>query len=101
MLHLNNMIKTVNDVLHQDAARLKVYLEPVPVLPKILEIFPKLENVQLICIKNLADRNLLGRMPSLSESARDVERLDLAQAQVSIKTESRTNLGHEPGIKQL
>ena len=40
-------------------------------------------------------------MPSLTKSARNVERLDLGQAQVPVKAESRTDLCDESRIEQF
>ena len=101
MTDLNNLFKAGQYILHQNASRLKVNLEPVPVLPKVFEILPKLKNLKLFVIKNLADGTTSSRVPSLTKSARDVECLDLVQAQVPVKAESRTDLSDESRIEQF
>ena len=75
--HLNNFFKMFEDIFHQDAGRLEVNLEAVPVLPKIFEVFSKLENFRFLFRKNLTNGDPFLRLPGLTENARNEDRLDL------------------------
>ena len=90
--YLQNIVKIVDNVFHENTSRLGVDLEAVAVLPKVFQIFTEFQNFDFFVVENLADRNVFGRVEGLAEGAGDEESLDLPHRQAPLKPEPRRDL---------